>query len=497
MNAALWLLWVAPFALAAPVAEGDGAIWARSALEQALTASADIHDPFHRAQSLAEIAEVRALLGEPEAAMSLLQRAAESADQIDNPSLASWARHDVAITYLKAGDAGHAEAAAGTISDPELRDAVLLAAADLRRTEEDLSGALFTAWRIQDGERQGEALRRIAIAQASARHMEDALATARSITHPRLAAIALGDIATAFAREGRIGEARKHALRIRDARVRSDIQAELASVQAELGDVVDAVAAAKSIADRFSRAQAQSRIAAAMIRTGDVEEGRALFAASLSTARSARGPIQRKAFTLIGIARAQISARETAGARETLRRASAVLVSEKKKMPGRFGLLQQVASLQAKVGDHASAIQTARHVEDASLRPELIRDLAASLAESGDVSGAVKWALALEDVPSNAAALLGVLRVQAKANDSGGFRETLDVALRAARAMSASELKAGALAALAAAQSGAGHVDAARQTYEEAMNVAERLESGPARVAAFARIADALGEPGR
>src|SRR5688500_17449895 len=64
VNAALWLLWVAPFALAAHAAEGDGATWARSALDQALNASSDIQDPFHRAQSLAEIAETRAALGE-------------------------------------------------------------------------------------------------------------------------------------------------------------------------------------------------------------------------------------------------------------------------------------------------------------------------------------------------------------------------------------------------------------------------------------------------
>jgi tetratricopeptide (TPR) repeat protein len=496
VNAALWLLWVAPFALAAHAAEGDGATWARSALDQALAASTDIHDPFHRAQSLAEIAETRAALGEHAVAMSLLQLAAESADQIDNPALSSWARHDIAVGYLRAGDAGHAEVVAETISDLQLRDAVLVAAADARRTRQDLSGALFTAWRIRDEGRQGEALRRIVIVQTSARQMQDALATTRSITHPVLAAVALGDVATAFARQGRMGEARKHALRIRDARVRSEIQAELASLQAEMGDAIDAARATKSIEDRLSRAQALARVAAATIREGKTAAGKELFASSLSLATGVRGMPERKTFTLLEIARAQISAGQSLEARETLRRAFAV-VAPAKKSPGRLSLLQQIASLQARNGDHVSAIETAWQVDDASLRPQLMRDVVASQAESGDVAGAVRIALALDDEPAGAAALLGVLRVQSRSQDASGVSETITAALRAARTMKGSDLKAGALASLAAAQMSTGDAEAARQTYEEAMSVASRAEPGPARVAAFARIADALGVPGR
>jgi tetratricopeptide (TPR) repeat protein len=461
-----------------------------------MSASSDIHDPFHRVQSLAEIAETRAALGENAVAMSLLQLAAESADQIDTPALASWARHDIALAYVRAADPAHAEAVAETIPDPRLRDAVLVAVADDRRGAQDFSGALFTAWRIRDEALQGEALRRIVIAQSSARQMQDALATARSIPHPVLAAVALGDVATAYAREGNLGEARKHALRIRDARVKSEIQAELASLQAEQGDVVDAAATTRSIEDRLSRAQALARVGAATIQVGKTAAGKELFASSLSLATGTRGLAERKSFTLIEIARAQISAGQTEDARDTLRRASTTLASVKRGAT-RYGLLQQVASLQARLGDHASAIETAWQVDDASLRPQLMREVVASQAESGDVAGAVKRALALEDVPAGAAALLGVLRVQSRARDASGVSETIGAALRVARSLSGSDLKAGALASLAAAQMGAGDEEAARQLYDEAMSVASRVEPGPARVAAFARIADALGVPGR
>ena len=104
MNAALWLLWVAPLTAAAQAAVGDGAAWARDAAVQALSASAGIQDPFRRAQSLAEIAEIETSLDGAAVAVSILQRAAESAGKIDNASLAGWARHDIALAYVKAGE---------------------------------------------------------------------------------------------------------------------------------------------------------------------------------------------------------------------------------------------------------------------------------------------------------------------------------------------------------------------------------------------------------
>jgi hypothetical protein len=103
-------LWVAPLTAAAQAADGEGSRWAHDALVQAIVASSGIEDDFRRAQSLAEIAEIQAGIEDGAAALAILQSAADSASKIDNESLAAWARHDVALAYVKAGDLAPAHA---------------------------------------------------------------------------------------------------------------------------------------------------------------------------------------------------------------------------------------------------------------------------------------------------------------------------------------------------------------------------------------------------
>jgi tetratricopeptide (TPR) repeat protein len=496
VNAALWLFWVASVTTAAQAAEGDGAQWARSAVAQAVAASSDVQDSFHRVQSLAQIAETQAAIGESAAALPLLQLAAESVGNIDSGPLASWARHDIALAWLKAGEPDRAEAMADGVADLRLRDSVLAAVADVRRADHNLSGARAAARRMQDSARQGQALRSIAIAQVGLGDMDGALATARSIVHPVLSSIALADVVSAFAKAGNLGEARMFAARIRDDRVRGEALVEIVSAQADAGDIDGALAGAKRLEDKFARAEALGRVAAASMRFGSAAQGRELFAQAIALASGARGPASRRIFALIEIARAEIAAGETAAARETLQNAAEAM-ADVKRNSDRLAAIQQIAPLQARVGDHAAAMATAWQAEDPSIRPLLMRDVAASRAEAGDIAGAVQTALALEDRPTGAAALLGILRVQSQSRDSSGMRATIEAALQIVRVMRADELKAGALASLAAAQLIAGDGEAARSIYEEAMNVAALTEAGPARAAAFARIADALGEPRR
>jgi hypothetical protein len=496
VNAALWLFWVASVTSAAQAAEGDGAQWARNAVAQAVAASSDVQDSFHRAQSLAEIAEIQAGIGETAAAPPLLQLAAESIGNIDSDPLASWARHDIALAWLKVGEPGRAEAMADGVADPRLRDSVLAAVADSRRAEHNLSRALAAARRMQDSARQGQVLRSLVIAQVGAGDMDGALATARSIVHPVLSAIALSDVVSAFARAGNLGEARMFAARIRDDRVRSEALAEIVSAQADAGDFDGALAGAKRLEDKFAQAEALGSVAAARMRLGSAGAGREIFAQAVALASGARGSPGRKCFALIEIARAEISAGEKAAARQTLQKASAAL-ADVKGNSDRLAAIQQIAPLQARIGDHAAAMATAWRAEDPSIRPLLMRDVAASQAEAGDIAGAVQAALTLDDRPAGAAAFFGILRVQSQARDSSGMRTTIEAALRTVRIMRGDELKAGALASLAAAQLVAGDADAARLLYDEAMSVAGRAEAGPTRTAAFARIADALGEPRR
>jgi hypothetical protein len=496
VNAALWLCWVASVTTAAQAADGDGAQWARSAVAQAITASSDVQDSFHRAQSLAEIAETQAGIGESAAAFPLLQLAAESIGNIDSDPLASWARHDIALAWLKVGEPDRAEAMVDAVADPRLRDSVLASVVDARRADHNFAGALAVARRMQDSARQGQALRSIAIAQLGVGDTDGALATARSIVHPMLSAIALGDVVAAFAKAGSLGEARMYAARIRDDRVRSEALAEIVSAQADAGDIEGALAGAKRMEDKFAQAEALARVAAARMRFGSAVSGRDIFAQAIALANGARGSPGRRCFALIEIARAEISAGENNPARETLQKASAALAGVKRNSD-RLAAIQQIAPLQARIGDHAAAMATAWRAEDPSIRPLLMRDVATSQAEAGDVEGAVQTALALEDRPAGAAALFGILRVQSQARDSSGMGATIGAALQTVRVMRGDDVKAGALASLAAAQLVAGDADAARRIYDEAMSVAGRAEAGPTRAAAFVRIADALGEPRR
>jgi tetratricopeptide (TPR) repeat protein len=496
VNTALWLwIWVAPLTAAAHAAEGEGARWAQGALEHAITASADIDDPFHRAQSLAEIADAQAGLGHGPEALTLLQRAAELAGKIDNDALGSWARHDIGLAYVKADDLALAQSTAEGIQDLRLRDNVLSAVIDARRAEHDYLGAIEAARRIQDVARQGHALRTVVIAQAGKGDLESALTTARSIVHPALSAVALGDVAAAFAKEGNFTEARTLAARIRDVRARSEALVEVAAGQADAGDVTGALTLAEGIEDKLSRAHALARVAAVRMRFGNTAPGRELFTQSVALAKGARGGAERKAFVLIEIARAQLGSQEKAAARETLQLAVAQAKNIKNNSD-RLSLLAQIVPMQARLGDHADAMVTAGRADDSSLRPLLIRDVAASQAETGDVAGAVRAARALQDRPAGAAAFFGIMRVQAQARDDSGMRETIDTALQTVRFIPNDELKAGALGSLAAAFLVLEDKDEALALFDEAMELAARVQPAPARVSAYARIADALGEHG-
>jgi tetratricopeptide (TPR) repeat protein len=497
VNAALWLMmWVAQLAAAAQAADGEGARWAQAAVAEAVAASVSIQDPFHAAQSFAQIAEAQVGLGDEAATLALLQTASDAAGNIDKGALASWAWHDIALAYVKAGELSRAEVAAGSIKDARLRDAVFASVVDARRANHEYAAALAAARRIQDGARQGQALRSIVIAQASAGDVESALATARSIVHAGFSAVALGDVAGAFAKEGEFAEARTLVSRIRDDKARSDALAEIAAAQADARDLDGALVTANGIEDKLARAQAFARVAAARARSGRGPSAHELFAQALALAKGARGSADRKGFAFMEIARAQISAQENAGARESIRLALASL-KDVKRHSERLTLIVQIAPIQARLGDHAGAMATASRADDSSLRPLLVRDVASSQAEAGDVAGAVRAASSLDDWEAGAAAYFGILRVQSQARDSAGMRATIETALQTVRVIHSDELRAGALGSLAAARLMLGDREAASTLFDEAMAIAARVKGAPARAAAYTRIADALAERGR
>ncbi len=500
MNAALWLLWFAPVSAAAQMQAaagvGESALWAREALTQALSASAAIEDPFHRAQSLAEIAEVESGLDGAAVAVSILQSASESARKIDNPSLASWARRDIAAAYVKAGAIEEALRIADTLADPKARDSVMDTIVAARRAAGDIAGALATASRMRDPALQGHALRGVVMAQAAAGALDEALATARGIPHAAFSALALGDVVAAAAKDGDIEAATQLALSIRSDSVRGDALAEIAAIQVAYGDPNGALSTVAEIDDKLTRANALARLARARAAHGSSEAARELFTRSLTLARAARGSAVRRCAAFVEIARSQLAAREVASARETLRLAVAALEGVKRGSD-RLSLLGQIVPMQARVGDYVGAMATARKAEDASLRPLLVRDVVTAQAEAGDVVGALQATRSLDDEHAGAAAFFGILRVQSQARDASGVHDTIETALATVRGIRGEALKAGALGSLAAARLAADEREGARLLFDEAMTVAAHSPDASGQASAFVRIADALVESGR
>jgi tetratricopeptide (TPR) repeat protein len=455
-------------------------------------ASEAIGDPFHHAQALAEISEAQAAAGDNSAARANLDRARGLLSEIDGEALQAWALHDIGLAYVKAGDLAAAEAMAESIHDPRLHDIVLAAVVDAKRAARDMDGAQATARRMRDAARQGQSLRTIAIRQATEGDLSGALATARSIQHARANALALGDVAGALAREGGIGEARSLIARIRDTESRSRALVEVAAAQAGAGDIKGALGTTEEVEDKLARAQALARIAASGSAV-PVPERQRMFSQSLTLVASARAAVNRKSDALVEIARAQLVTGDDEAAQAILQR---VLADIDKVKPNseRLNLLGRIAPLQARAQNFAEAVATAMRVEDASLRPLLVRDIATSQAEKGDVAGALALARGLDDRAAAAAAMFGVLRVQSRAGDVSGLRETLGATLQAVRFIGSAELRAGALGSLAAANAQEGNVEAAEAAFKEAMSTAAAAESGQQRAAVYARIADSLAD---
>lgn len=492
MGAALILiLLLAPGIALAHTDDSGPSPWAQRALADALDASRGIEDPFHRSQALTEIAQAQFSTGLDALGLESLDAATAAAREVSEGALRAWALHDIALALTRAGQLDEAEALADSIPDSRLRDAVLAEVVDARRSAHEVERAIQLAQRIRDSARQGQALRTIAISQTADGDYEGALRTARSIHHGPSNATALGDVAAALASQGDFAAARSLAWRIRDAERRSRAFAEVAMAQALAGDRRGALALVEQIEDRFIRAQALAHVAASHGKTAS-DEVREMFSRAAGLASGGRGPAARRCFALAEVARAQIIAGDYAGARRMLGRALEVLPAVKAR-PEQIALLSKIAPLLARAGDYPAAYAAAMRAEDGSLRPLLVRDIAAAQAQSGESEAALRLIGGISNPLAATAALMGVLRVQTQSGDARGVQDTLTIALRHAREIAGPDLRAAALGSIAAAYVRAGDPEAAQQAYDEAMRIAGNAERGIQQATTYARIADALG----
>src|SRR5687767_14361201 len=298
------LYFPASAAAAEAINHGD---WPHNALAEALSVSAQIEDPYRRAEALADIGSAQLDAGAMAEGRETLALALATTGKIDVEALKSWVLHDVAVAQMKALH-GPDDILALVDRIPELRarDAALAALARRLKSRDPAAGVPI-ARRIHNAVLQGRVLWEIAVTQAEKGYLEEGLTTARSIVSASTNALALGDVAAAYAAQGDVPEAKALAARIRNDAYRARATGRIAAAQAARGDFQGALATAKSIEHNLSRAQALAVIATARAERGNVTGARELLELALTMVRSERRGGIGKAATLGEIARAQLS----------------------------------------------------------------------------------------------------------------------------------------------------------------------------------------------
>ena len=141
-----------------------------------------------------------------------------------------------------------------------------------------------------------------------------------------------------------------------------------------------------------------------------------------------------------------------------------------------FFVLQGIAVAQAKVGDTYGALETAGNMKNDWEREAALPAVAKALAKAGDFQGALTAArrLSSDSDWGSASALRNVVKALAKAGDTDGAARSIAEALRTARGISYSGVRARALSHIAEAQVKAGDTGGAARSIAEALRAAQR-----------------------
>ncbi len=221
---------------------------------------------------------------------------------------------------------------------------------------------------------------------------------AREVANPDGRAAALRDTAIAQAESGDLGSALQVADEIADADLRDEALAVINRTQVRAGRRSGATPAngapgdAPSLADTTPGARARAQAHA-----GDI-------ASAMQMASEIADPSER-VFALHGIARAQASAGDRAGAAATFDEALQNAGEIGAALP-RAAALSGIAIAQARAGFAASAIGTAAEISDALALTVALGGIATAQARAGDAPAALDTAALIEDKAARAEILL-------------------------------------------------------------------------------------------
>ena len=290
--------------------------------------------------------------------------------------------------------------------------------------------------------------------------------------------------------------------------VRAEILHGIATAQARAGDIAGGLQTANGIHNVFTRAGALRLIAGVQVEAGDLQAARQTFASAVDAAGS-------HAHTLSGIATAQANAGDLAGGLRTARdihdfkkRVSALYdIAEGQAEAGdlraarriadaatalqkahdvKFGVslsrdsyFEAMATIQAKAGDMAGALSTARNLSDFGLfrsRPKMLRQLVTEHAKTtDDIALIIEATHTIEYAQIRATVLDDIAKKQAALGYRPASGHTFATALKIAYEIGRPEDRVRALCEIADAQTAVGDKQAAKSTLATALKAAHGI----------------------
>lgn len=349
------------------------------------------------------------------------------------------------------------------------KEDVLSMIAEVQAKAGDIILASQTARDINDGFSRNQAWRAIAVAQAQAGDIVASMHTLAEVDDTRVIQDALEEIAAIQARACDAVGVRKTTKILSAWETKQRVLATTAVILAEVGDFAGALKNAKLLYDPYTKASTLTKIAALYVKAGDVTRARRVVSAVNGKFRKA-----------IAWAEIQAMAGDFAGAKQSLARAKG-LATEIRKSYRRYFALEAIVLLQIRVGDVASAYETAAQVRDSegsvNLTSEMcmLNKIAMAQAKAGDMAGAQRTfersqhiAAGMGDADDEAKALPHRAACQRHAGDFAGAKATI-------AEMSDGESRLEALGDLTRSLAEAGDIDGAKRTAAEIDHPGHRM----------------------
>lgn len=329
------------------------------------------------------------------------------------------------------------------------------AAGDCQAAAKVFAEAVRLATTYEDEAERDGCLMTIAWQQAELGNIPEALHTVDLIKTRKDGALL--QISGSAANAGQHKEARELANRIKDTSLRETALNGIANAQAQAGDVDGALVIAAQIKDPSRKDGALAMIALSRIEAGDIAS--AVRVGELITNAVLKSRI------LIEFAILQHKGGDPATAQVSLQSALQLLND----MPGDMAAM--VAGAQAKVGDIAGALRTAKAIQDPLSRDATLGEISGLQAERIDIAVAMKSVDMIEDLTQRDIALKGVAIAQAKGKNFAG-------AMHTATSIGVQYLRASALEEIAKVQYKTCNKGAARRSLQQALEAAKTIEIG-------------------